>query len=201
MYMKTRILSLFVFVASLLLAASCSSSTSVANKALKLVGLGTFAPSDVDRYLGHSYGFETMKLFTDYDDVFDNALIDTDEALNFRKYGSYKETSKTAFFYFSNAVFEKWELVKEDELTYDLYGITDYSRLGDLSPEVIKGMKDYQSRSHEDFKELGDITTYLVAKDAPAKILRYKLDNKFFANLTVINVPDKGYRVCAFRIE
>ncbi|MBQ7421625.1 MAG: hypothetical protein IJV27_05765 [Prevotella sp.] len=199
--MKTRLLNFIAFGVSLLLIASCSSPKSVADKALKLVGLGTFAPSDVDRYLGHSYGFETLKLFTDYDDIFDNALIDTDEALNFRKYGSYKETSKTSFFYFKNAVFEKWELVKEDELSYDLYGITDYSRLGDLSPEAIKSMKDYESISHADYQESGNITTYLVAKDVPAKILRYKLDNKFFANLTVIKVPDVGYRVCAFRIE
>ena len=199
--MRIRLLSAFALCFTLLSNVSCSSPNSVADKALKLVGLGTFAPSDVDRYLGHSYGFETIKLFTDYDDIFDNALIDTDEALNFRKYGTYKETNRAGFFYFSNAVFEKWELVKEDELTYDLYGITDYSRLGDLSPEVLKGMKDYESRSHEDFKESGNITTYLVAKDAPAKILRYKLDNKFFANLTVIKVPDVGYRVCAFRIE
>ena len=201
MYMKTRLLNFIALGASLLFIASCSSPNSVANKALKLVGLGTFAPSDVDRYLGYSYGFETINLFTDYNDIFDNALIDTDKALYFRKYGSYKETSKTAFFYFSNAIFEKWELVKEEEISYDLYGITDYSRHGDLSPEAIKAMKDYLSSSHADYKESGNIITYLVAKDAPAKILRYKLDNKFFANLTVIKVPDVGYRVCAFRIE
>lgn len=199
--MNTKLLSLFGFCASLLLMASCSSSNSVADKALKLVGLGTFAPSDTDRYLGHSYGSETLSLFSDYGEIFDNILLRTEEATNFRKYGVYMESSRNSFFYFSNAVFEKWELVKEDLVSYDLYGCVDYSKMAGLNEEGIKSMKESYMRMYSDYQESNSVATWLVAKDVPARVLRYKLDNKLFASLTLIGVPGKGSRVCAFRIE
>ncbi len=199
--MKTKLLKFIAFGASLLLIASCSSPNSVADKALKVVGLGTFAPSDVDRYLGNSYGSEILSLFTDYDDIFDNALIERDEAQNFRKYGFYRRAERSNFFYFSNAIFEKWELVKEDDISYDLYTLVDYSQFEGVDENTIKSLRDYARNNHEDYQESGLVSTWMVAKNVPAKLLRYKLDNRFFANLTVINVPEKGYRVCAFRIE
>ena len=71
-----------VLVFGLISIVSCSSPTSVAEKALKLVGLGTFVPDVVEKHFGWD-SYNTLSLFTDYDNIFDNALIDTDEADHF----------------------------------------------------------------------------------------------------------------------
>lgn len=180
---------------------SCSSPESVAQKALKVVGLGTFAPTEVDRYIGRTQGFEAITMFSDYDKVFSRDLIRSSEAEDFRRSGYYREIDQEEYFYFSNAIFEKWELVKKDQYEINLYGLSNAAAYEGLTPEAIERIEKAHEHIHKDYVKNGNISTWLVAEDVPAFDLRYKLDNRFFANITVIKIPDEGYRVCSFRID
>lgn len=177
---------------------ACSSPTSVAEKALKLVGVGTFVPSDVDRYLGRSEPLSTIGLFTDYASIFDNALIHSDEAENFLNSGVYSKIANKVYFSFSDIMFSNYRLISEEgEITYDIRDIFDFSTLDELTVEAIKR----GARLHSGYQEFGTIATWIEGENIPAYVLRYNLDNRYIANITVLKLPNKGYRVCAFRIE
>lgn len=179
---------------------SCSSPTGVAEKALKLAGRGTFVPTAIDRYLGND-NMATVGLFTDYDDIFDSALIHSDEAEFFLKYGYFKETPRRAYFDFSDIMFSNYQLIKQSEISYDVRSIMDFSKMDGLTGDALQSLKDAYKHLNEEYKESGSISTWLEGKDVPAYILRYNLDNKYIANITVLKLPREGYRVCSFIIE
>lgn len=201
-----RVRFCFISLAAIICLSSCNTPTSVAEKALKLIGLGTFAPTDVDRYAG-TEPYAVIMLTSDYGKIFDNSLIKNSEAEFAREHGYYKETPRTAYFNFSDVLFEKYEFIGKEEITTDLYSISNYTsyprlRNSDLDKKLVESMISIDRRK-EDFLLSGDgeCGTWLEEKNVPWIILRYKLDNKYIANLSVLKVPDKGYRVCAFRLE
>lgn len=179
---------------------SCSSSSSVAEKALKLVGVGTFVPDAVDRYLGGE-NLAYMSLFTDYDDIFDSALIRNAEAEDFLKCGVYREVAWKSYFNFSSVMFSDYKLISKEDFKYVLHGIRDYSKYDGLTKEAIESIKKDDSYVHEEYQEKGDIATWVEAKDVPACFLKYNLDNKHIATIIVLNLPDEGWRVCGFTID
>ena len=198
-----RFRSLIVFCSIILpTLSSCSSPTSVAEKALKVVGRGTFVPTDVDRYVGIEPR-AIILLTSDYGDIFDDALRKSQEAEDFRENGYYKESKRSAFFNFSDVLFEKFELISKEEITTDLYGINNYAlmREGGIDERVIEQSREVNERFYKDYQENNDCGTWLIEKDVPMYILRYKLDNQYIANISVVKCPDAGFRVCAFRIE
>lgn len=179
---------------------SCSGPNSVAEKALKLVGRGTFVPSIADRYMGNE-ATSTFGLFTDYDKIFSSALIHTDEAKYFLKYGVYKKTPRLAFFDFSDIMFSRFSLISKDEISYDVRDITDYSMYKGLTEEAIQRLKNACRHRYTEYQETGSIGTWLVAKNVPAYLFRYNIENKHVIAITVLKLPDKGYRVCSFMVE
>ena len=86
-----------VLIFCLISIVSCSGPTSVAEKALKLVGRGTFVQDIAEKYLDIE-SLNAIKLFTDYGTVFDNSLIYTEEAEHFIKYNFYKKIQQNSFF-------------------------------------------------------------------------------------------------------
>lgn len=199
--MKTfRTICLSIFALTAL--ASCSSPTSVAEKALKIVGRGTFVPTDVDRYVGTTPS-AVIQLTSKYGDVFDRALQKKYEAEEVRKNGVYKEYPTIVVFDFSDVLFDKYELISKDDITTDLYGIDNFAKMkeGGLEDSFIEKSKEINKKLYKDYQEIADCGTWLIEKDVPMYILRYKLDNRYIANISVVKCPDKGYRVCAFRIE
>lgn len=191
---------IIVLTIGILFCVSCSSPTSVAEKALKLVGRGTFVSTSIDRYLGGD-NMATIGLFTDHDDIFDSALIHTDEAEFFLKYGYFKESPRRAYFDFSDIMFSSYQLIKQDKITYDVRNITDFSEFEGLTGDAIQSFKDAYKHLYEDYKEHNGIATWIVAKDVPAYIMRYNLDDRYIADITVLKLPKEGYRVCSFIIE
>lgn len=177
---------------------SCNSPTSVAEKALEIVGRGTFVPTDIDRYAGIEPRAVIM-LTTDYGNIFDNALRYNYEALDFRKTGTYKEHR---VFYFSDVLFEKYELISKEDISITLYGIDNYARWREsgTNEDLIMSFKEVH-KMQQDYQESGDFGTWIVEQNVPMSILRYKLDNRYIANISVLKCPNTGYRVCAFRIE
>lgn len=196
-----RIISSITGIAVLILFfSSCSSPNGVAEKALKLVGRGTFVPTSVDKYLGGE-PMSTIGLFTDYGDIFDNALIDNSEAEFFLENGYTRETPRRVYFNFSDVMFSKFELINKKEISYDIRSIIDYSKFDGLTPEAIQRLKDAYNNLHKEYKEQGTIATWLEGEGVLTYILRYNLENKNIAEITVLKLPDKGYRVCSFRVE
>lgn len=184
-----------VLVFGLISIVSCSSPTSVAEKALKLVGLGTFVPDVVEKHFGWD-SYNTLSLFTDYDNIFDNALIDTDEADHFLEYGDLKETPPKVFFNFSYIMFTKWTLISKDDFNMDIRNIQDYSKYPKTESEI-----EFFKSIYDDYQLNGQIATWIEGKDIKAYSLRYNIENKHIAEITVLKIPEKGYRVCAFYIE
>lgn len=179
---------------------SCSSPTGVAEKALRLVGRGTFVPTAIDRYLGDDV-MATIGLFTEYGDIFDNALIHNDEAEFFLQHGYYEKTPQKAFFDFSNIMFSNYQLIKQQEISYDIRNIMDFSQMDGLTEDANQRLKQAYKTLYDEYKENGPFSTWLEGKDIPAYLLRYNLENKYIANITVLKLPDDGYRVCSFTIE
>lgn len=198
--MKKLISSIAVYTIGILFAVSCSGPTSVAEKALELAGRGTFVPTTIDRYLG-SDNMATIGLFTDYDNIFNSALIHSDEADFFLKYGYIKETPRRSYFDFSDILFSNYRLIKQEKIAYDVRNIIDFSKMEGLSVEAIQTLKDAYKSLKEDYQEQGPIATWLEGKDVPAYIMRYNLDNRCLAKIIVLKLPEEGYRVCSFRIE
>ena len=191
------IISLGIGISFLL---SCSSPTTVAEKALKLAGRGTFVPTAIDKYMGNEK-LATVGLFTDYDNVFNSAFIHNDEAEFFLKNGFFKETPRRSYFYFSDIMFSKYQLIKKKESSYDIRMIMDFSKYDGLTDSALRSLKDSYKHLHDEYKENGSISTWLVGKSIPAYIMRYNLDNKYIAEITVLKLPDDGYRVCSFIVE
>lgn len=196
MYKKSIIaLALSVFV---LLFASCDSPTAVSEKALKVVGKGTFSKSMVDK-IANTKPLAVISMFTDYGNIFDGALEETEEALNYRKTGVYKDYSDVMFD-FSDVLFERFELIDKTDYStdcvYDIFRYTGYVN-GNIDDNALR---DIFSK-HEDYQETNNIGTWLDAKDLPTYSLRYKLDNKFIAYIITVKIPHEGWRVCSFRIE
>lgn len=179
---------------------SCSSPTSIAEKALKIAGRGTFVPTAIDKYLGDDT-MATIGLFTDYGDIFDNALINNDEAEFFLQHGYFEETPRRAYFYFSDIMFSKYQLIKQEEISYDVRMIMDFSKFDGLTDAALQNLKDAYKNLYDEYKENGSFSTWLVGKNVPTYVLRYNLENKYIANITVLKLPDDGYRVCSFIIE
>lgn len=194
----------FAYIAAFLVGIStllsCSGPTGIAEKALKLAGRGTFVPSSIDIYLGND-DMATIGLFTDYDDIFNSALIHNDEAEFFLKYGYYKETPQRAYFDFSNIMFSQFQLIKQDEISYDVRNIMDFSKMEGLTGDALQRLKDAYKHLHDEYQENGHISTWLEGKNVPAFILRYNLDNRHIAEITVLKLADEGYRVCSFIVE
>lgn len=198
--MKKLFSYITAFTIGIILTVSCSGPTNVAEKALKLAGRGTFVPTTIDKYLG-SDNMATIGLFTDHDDIFDSALIHTDEAEFFLKYGYFKETPRRAYFDFSDIMFSKYQLIKQDEVAYDVRNIMDFSKMEGLTDEAIQSLKDAYKHLNEEYQEQGSIATWLEGKGVPAYIMRYNLDNRYIANIIVLKLPKEGYRVCSFVVE
>lgn len=188
-----------VLVFGLISIVSCSSPTSVAEKALKLVGRGTFVPDIAEKYLDRE-SLNTIKLFSDYGTVFDNSLIYTEEAEHFLKYNYYKKIPQNTLFYFSDIMFSKYSLISKERINYDIKGIIDYSTMG-LSNEAINNLKEAYKNLNDEYQENGSFATWTESKDVPTYRLRYNIENKHIAEITVLKIPEKGYRVCAFYIE
>lgn len=201
--MCTKRFSLIFSIIVCAVLASCSSPTSVAEKALKTIGLGTFASSDLDRLLG-TEPLAVIMLTTDYGDIFDDALQKSSEAEFAREKGYHRKTKTSSYFDFSNVLFDRFELISKEELTRDLYGITDYKSMrdSDLDKEVIESMIKID-KGRKDYELSGDgyYGTWLEAENVPWILMRYKLDNKYIASLSVLKLPNKGYRVCSFSVE
>lgn len=70
-----------------------------------------------------------------------------------------------------------------------------------LDGEALQRLKDAYKYLNDEYKECGSISTWLEGKDVPAYILRYNLDNRHIADITVLKLPEKGFRVCSFIIE
>ena len=87
--MRTTRIILFTLLAVLTIS-SCSKPTTVAQKALKIAGKGTFVPSSYDISIGRE-PLSVIGLFVDYDEIFSSALIRSNEAEAIIKTGKYKE--------------------------------------------------------------------------------------------------------------
>lgn len=197
-----RFRAFIVFCSIIFALSSCSTPTSVAEKALKVVGKGTFVPTDVERYVGIESS-ALISLTSDYGDIFDNALRRSQEAEDFRENGFFNEAKRSAFFNFSNVLFDRFELISKEESTTDLYGINNYAKMreDEIDEGVIEKSKEVNKRLYQDYQENDECGTWLIEKNVPLYTLRYKLDNRYIANISVVKCPDKGFRVCAFRIE
>ncbi len=196
---KKTLFKITVLIFCLISIVSCSSPTSVAEKALKLVGRGTFVPDIAEKYLDIE-SLNAIKLFTDYGTVFDNSLIYTEEAEHFIKYNFYKKIQQNSFFYFSDIMFSKYSLISKERINYDIKGIIDYSTMG-LSNEAINNLKEAYKNLNDEYQENGSFATWTESRDVPAYRLRYNIENKHIADITVLKLPKKGYRVCSFYIE
>lgn len=194
---------LFLSVISFAFLTSCTTPTSVAEKALNKIGLGTFASSDLEKQLGIE-PLAVIMLTTNYGDIFDEALQKSSEAEFAREKGYHRKTETTSYFDFSNILFDRFELISKEELTRDLYGISDYKSLreSDLDKDIIESMiKLDEGRKGYELSGDGDCGTWLEAENVPWIVLRYKLDNRYIANMSVLKLPKKGYRVCSFSVD
>lgn len=196
-YMRRMVILSFLAITCLV---SCSSPTRVAENALSLVGRGTFVSSAIERQLGLE-PLSTIGIFTEYGNTFDSALIRDSEANYFLAHGYTKEIPISSFFYFSDVMFSKFKLISMEELSFDLRSMTDYSKFEGLTSSSIQRMKHADRNIHNDYKEQGEIATWTRAQDVPAYFLKYNLDNKYIAEITVLDLPNEGYRVCSVLIE
>ena len=119
--------------------------------------------------------------------MFDNSLIYTEEAEHFIKYNFYKKIQQNSFF-FSDIMFSKYSLISKERINYDIKGIIDYSTMG-LSNEAINNLKEAYKNLNDEYQENGSFATWTESK------------NKHIADITVLKLPKKGYRVCSFYIE
>ena len=180
-----------LFLLCLVLIQSCSSPESVSEKALHLIGLGTFTEQ-----IRGIRSIEEIEMFSKYDKVFTNALMKSEAADTYRKKGYLEEEDTRAYFPLS-LLFDRVELISKEESSIDLFGYTDFSKEKDYLPEdTIERLKNAYKNTYFDYEERDDIATYRITKkQTPFYILRYKIDNKEIATVLVVKVPDEGCRV------
>lgn len=201
-----RLLTLVVCCISFI---SCSTPQSVAEKALDLVGLGTFYGS---------FNNEEIFIFSKYGHLFDNCLIKNAQVEFLRNNGSMSNSIKDEQYFQVKTMFNTYELVSCDKYEMSLYNYINcspkreldnlirYSGEGvkytiDDAIKICKNIKDAILELHSDFIEIDEYLTYLEYKDIPFYELKYKIDNQSIAHMYILKIPEKGYRVCRLWFE
>lgn len=187
----------FLILVSIILIQSCSSPESISEKALHLIGLGTFREQ-----IQGIRSVEEISMFSKYDKVFTDALIKSEIADTYRTKGYLQEEEKRDYFPLS-MLFDKVELISKEESSVDLYGYSDYSKLeGLLTEDAIDRIRNANKHIYNEYEEIDNIATYKISnKETPFYTLRYKIDNRYTATVFVVKVPEEGYRVGGVFIE
>ncbi len=93
-------------------------------------------------------------------------------------------------------MFTKWTLISKDDFKYDIRNIQDYSKYPKTESEI-----EFFKSIYDDYQLNGHIATWIEGKDIKAYRLRYNIENTHIADITVLKLPEKGYRICSFYIE
>lgn len=186
----------FLILVSIILIQSCSSPESISEKALHLIGLGTF----IEQIQGIR-SMEEISMFSKYDKVFTDALIKSEIAETYRTKGYLQKEEKRDYFPLS-MLFDKVELISKEESSVDLYGYSDYSKPEGLTEDAIERIRNANKHLYNEYEEIDNIATYKISnKGTPFYTLRYKIDNRYTATVFVVKVPEEGYRVGGVYIE
>lgn len=201
--MKTH---LFIILTALLILNSCSGSDkakSVANKAIKELGSGKYY---------NKFGL-TYDLFYGEGSVFSQAEAD-DIAARTESHNSNFST----YIINTNLLFSEYELSSIKKREIDLHSFStkpiedkeyyDSSFSYEDKLEIYEICKDYDKKNAEsnEYKLCFDDNnteigySYLRYKNVTLYELRYKIDNKYLAEMHVINLPDEGYKVTMFKL-
>lgn len=188
---------------------SCSTPQSIAEKALDLVGSGTFYGQ---------FNSEHIFIFSKYEDIFNNCIVKNSEAEYIRENGDISNTIKDENHFKLNILFNTHELISCDKSNISLYDYYDCSPqreyenmnkygTGEVkytieeATALCKTIKDTILSSYSDCVEINEYLTFLKHKDIPFFHLRYKIDNTFIAHIYVVRIPKEGYRVCGLFFE
>lgn len=197
-------LKLFITLSVLFFFSSCShQAESVADKAMKELGDGKY-------YDQFGLGLSVIDLFHKEESLFSDvearSITVKDKSYDF----DLRENIITTDFLFS-----EYKLSSKKNRNVDLYDFTqkpakDTGSHNAPYEERLKYYEEFKDIMKKDASneyklcldknntEIG--FSYLRYKNVPLHEFRYKLDNRYLADMHVINLPDKGLKVTMFRL-
>ncbi|MEY8608607.1 hypothetical protein AALM74_05435 [Parabacteroides segnis] len=183
---------------------SCSyQAESVADKAMKELGDGKY-------YDQFGLGLSVIDLFHKEESLFSDVEATSIAVKDKSSEFDLRENIITTDFLFS-----EYKLSSKKDRKVDLYGFS-YKPVKDTSTPNVS--YEEQLKYYEEFKDImrqddsneyklcfdnnnSEIGfSYLRYKNVPLYEFRYKLDNRYLADMHVINLPDKGLKVTMFRL-
>lgn len=170
---------------------SCSNPESIAEKGLKEVSSGKYV--DIDGHLR----------FAREGKIFKNLLSSNDKAKAFIDGVDYHEIS----YFETDILFNHWELINKDKGTIDIYRFSDFTKdngtkfEGQMYRSYIE-IYGKEGTELQDGSKLIKINAngaaILEYKELPIYWLKYKIDKKRMATVTVLNHPEYGYCIVSF---
>jgi len=201
--MKNFFFPIPVFI---LLISSCSQQKETqiidkfANKAVSELGSGKYA-SEFERYIPDMHLFDDDNYYSEaeadahfatigeYDLTYSNNLIDTDIPFNTLEIISRTQGKMDLYLFFPYPAEYDMDIGLNREERLKLY--KRFKRF-------TKWKKDYKVHMDENNEDKG--FSYVSDKSVPVYYYRYKLDNKYTADLRIIKHPEDGLKVTYFKI-
>lgn len=177
----------------------CNPAENFANKVIQQIGDGKYVSVTYN-----GYSSKALDILGKYNDTFDFAEIHNEEIMENKTIDNEESYFQTDF------MFDSFKLIESTESTIDLYGKDIDSRfvnkLSDSDEKKYEKIrKEDVTKNHKAYKVINDTTyTYIETENVPKFIFRYKLkrnNTSVVARMSVIKVPEKGYRVTSFFIE
>lgn len=105
-------------------------------------------------------------------------------------------------------LFHRWELIEKGNDTIDIYKVFDLTNETDATMlDAYLSMESYASKK---IIRAGNAAAFLDIENAPLYKLKYKIDSEHIdfegdkykiAEVVVLKLPEKGYKVVSFRWE
>ena len=107
-----------------------------------------------------------------------------------------------------NKLFHRWELIEKGNDTIDIYKVFDLTNETDATMlDAYLSMESYASKK---IIRAGNAAAFLDIENAPLYKLKYKIDSEHIdfegdkykiAEVVVVKLPEKGYKVVSFMWE
>lgn len=197
-------IKLFITLSVLFFFSSCSyQAESVADKAMKELGGGKY-------YDEFGLGLHVFDLFHKETSLFSDVEATSIDVKNESYDFNLRKNIITTDFLFS-----EYKLSSKKNRKVDLYGfsykpVKDTSSLNRPYEERLKYYEEFKDIKRQDdsneYKLCFDKNnseigfSYLEYKNIPLYEYRYKLDNRYLADIHVVKLPNKGLKVTMFRL-